>query len=648
MHRCDYPTARELTEQLGGRWNDRMRRGEAPCPAHDDRHPSLDIVEKNGKILLICRSRCTQDAVLEQLRARGLWPARKAKANGHAGPGHIVATYDYRTADGVRRFQAVRYQPKTFKTRRQDGDGKWIWNLPLDPFHRFLPFHLPEVLEAIALGQPIFVLEGEKDVENGSSKLGIVATCNAGGAGKWTDEHAAYLTGADVITIPDNDEPGRLHAEDVAESLVGIARRVRLLDLPHLPPKGDLTDWIETGGTAEELRALVEKAPEWSPPPNRRKRRAVSSAIRRLVSTKLSAVDMRQIEWVWLGRVAVGKHTTIAGEPSVGKSTLLYWIAATVSKGGDWPCGEGTAPKGTVLILSAEDGVEDTIKPRILAAGGDADKVEVITATRDEKDGLASFNLQADLQALEDKITGIGDVVLVIIDPISSYLGGADGHSNTDVRSVVEPLHEMADRLKVAVLTNSHFSKAGAANKSRASHRFIGSIAFVALPRVAFAVVPDPEVEGRRLVLHVKNNIAPAAPGLAFQLGQKLAGYIGDPRQPLYASCVEWEGEHVAKTADQAISEHEANLRGAGRELETKPQTEAQQQAAEFLRSWLKDGPSMKKEIERAAKGAGITEKVLRGVRERICDTSDVRDDKGRIIGSQWTLKTPKPEPCNQ
>src|SRR5262245_44800602 len=167
--------------------------------------------------------------------------------------------------------------------------------------------------------------------------------------------------------------------------------------------------------------------------PNRSERRAVQSEIRRIVSRRLSDVNMQPIEWVWHGRIALGKHTTIAGEPGVSKSTLLFWIAAAISKGGrPWPCGEGSAPTGSVIILSAEDGADDTIKPRILAAGGDETKVHVITATKGEDGKVSSFTLQQDLQALERLIDEIGDVVLVIIDPLSSYLGDrVDGHANT-------------------------------------------------------------------------------------------------------------------------------------------------------------------------------------------------------------------------
>jgi hypothetical protein len=362
---------------------------------------------------------------------------------------------------------------------------------------------------------------------------------------------------------------------------------------------------------------------------------------RHIVSKRLSDVKMRPIDWVWQGRIALGKHTTIAGEPGVGKSTLLYWIGAAVSKGRSWPCGEGNAPSGSVIILSAEDGAEDTIKPRVLAAEGDDAKVHLITATRDAEGKVSSFTLQQDLLALERMIDEIGNVVLVIIDPISSYLGDrVDGHSNTDIRRVVEPLHEMADRKKVAVLTNSHFSKAGAANKSRASHRFIGSIAFVALPRVAFAVVADPENEDRRLVLHVKNNIAKAAPSLAYRLVQCLAGYIGDPPVPLYASSIEWESEHVTTTADQAIAKHEEKLRAdAGAERGGRPSPE-RDEAEAFLRDFLARGAKPAKDVNAAAKALGIKEKPLRLARERIVDSSPKRSPDGKVIeGFVWRLK---------
>jgi putative DNA primase/helicase len=622
---AEYPTAKALTQKLGGVWNERSRLGKSRCPGHDDTDPSLEITEKNGRVLFICRSaRCAQDVIIAGLRAKGCWP--EFKANGHAalGPSRIVATYDYLDDAGVLCFQSIRYEPKNFKQRRPDGKGGWTWNLPLNARHRFLPYRLPELQEAIALNQPVLIVEGEKDVNNARRKLGVTATCNAGGAGKWRPEHAAHLKGADAVIIPDNDEAGRNHAEDVAASLHAIAARVRTLTLPNLPPKGDLSNWIEAGGTTEQLWALIEQAPDWQPQPNRAERRAQASGIRKLRSKRGSEIEMRHIRWVWPGRIAVGKHTA---------------IAATVSKGRPWGCEAGTAPKGSIVVLSAEDGAEDTIMPRYIAAGGDPNKIHIISATEDGEGGVATFNLQADLQALEAKIKEIGDVVLVIIDPISSYLGKTDSHRNTEVRGAIEPLGEMADRLGVAILSNTHFAKGAAGGKTRALHKVIGSIAFVGAPRAAFAVVEEADAEGRvtgrRLLLHLKNNIAPAAKGLAYTLEQALAGYIGNPQEALYATRIVWDDGPVTVTADQAIAEHEAGLRGEAKERPAPERTFAE----EFLRSWLKDGPQPAKQIERAAADAGITKKTLRRARERLCETSGVRNQDGKITGHQWSLK---------
>lgn len=262
--KAEHPTAKELTEKLGGEWNAHRRSGKCVCPAHKDNDPSLDITEKGGRTLVICRAGCSQDAVFDELRGRGRWPARNGKADGRAGqPKTIIATYPYRLSDGRESFQVVHFAPKTFRPRRSDGKGGHVWNLPRKDRH--LPYRLPEILEAIALEKPVLVVEGEKDVDN-LATLGVVATCNAGGAGKWKAAHATYLKGGDVVIIPDNDAAGQKHAESVAASLVGIAKRIRVLTLPDLPPKGDASDWIESGGTAEQLWKLAEQARQWQPP----------------------------------------------------------------------------------------------------------------------------------------------------------------------------------------------------------------------------------------------------------------------------------------------------------------------------------------------------------------------------------------------
>jgi putative DNA primase/helicase len=189
--------------------------------------------------------------------------------------------------------------------------------------------------------------------------------------------------------------------------------------------------------------------------------------------------------------------------------------------------------------------------PRLIAAGADLRRVHIVSAVLQEGgQGRRTFNLQADLALLERKIAEIGDVALVIIDPISSYMGKADSHKNSEVRGALEPASEMAERVRVAILSITHFSKSGAGGNSKALHRFIGSIAFVGAPRAAFAVIEDAENEGRMLVLHAKNNMAAKPQGLAYRLEQRL---VGDPGDCIVASHVVFDSAPVSVSADEAL-----------------------------------------------------------------------------------------------
>ena len=153
-----------------------------------------------------------------------------------------------------------------------------------------------------------------------------------------------------------------------------------------------------------------------------------------LISRRASEIKPEHVEWLWPGRIAVGKQTCIAGDPGTGKSQLSVSVAAAISSGGEWPCGEGRAPLGNVIIFSAEDGASDTIIPRLIAAGADLNRIHIVDAVGTEAGGRRGFNLQADLKLLEEKIDEIGDVGLIVIDPISSYLGKTDSHKNAEVR----------------------------------------------------------------------------------------------------------------------------------------------------------------------------------------------------------------------
>ena len=153
---------------------------------------------------------------------------------------------------------------KTIKQKRPDPDrpGKWIWNVS---GVRVVPYRLPQLIEAVAAGHPVLIVEGEPKVDLLWS-WNVAATCNAGGATKWKPEHSAFLRGADVVLVPDNDNAGWEHINIVGTSLVGIAKSVRVLVLPHARAKDDVVDWAKAGGTRELLDTLLDKAQAWKPP----------------------------------------------------------------------------------------------------------------------------------------------------------------------------------------------------------------------------------------------------------------------------------------------------------------------------------------------------------------------------------------------
>jgi len=230
---------------------------QARCPAHDDQRASLTVTESSdGTVLVHCHANC---ATPDVLAAVGLKLADLFPYNGHAnGKPRIVASYDYRDADGVLIFQVVRFDPKDFRQRRPDGNGGWTWSVKGCPV---LPYRLPELLAADPAVE-VFVVEGEKDVDRLRS-LGLIPTCNAGGAGKWKAEHAKYLAGRRVVVLPDNDSAGRKHAQQVAQSLVGLASSITVVELPGLADKGDVSDWLDSGGTAKGLLYAADITPEW-------------------------------------------------------------------------------------------------------------------------------------------------------------------------------------------------------------------------------------------------------------------------------------------------------------------------------------------------------------------------------------------------
>ena len=258
-----------MTDDIVGRVLDRLEhvadgkgdhQWEARCPAHDDRHSSLSVsVGEDGRVLLHCHAGCEPDAICAAMgmQPAALFPPKKRRRK----PAEIVACYNYRDEQSRILYQVCRFRPKDFRQRIPKSDGGWQWKVK---GIRKVLYRLPEVLAADP-DTPIILCEGEKDVDR-LRKLGLTATCNSGGAGKWLTDYNEHLSGRRVVILPDNDQPGRDHAQLVARHLHQTAAAIKVVELPGLPDKGDISDWLDAGNGPAELAAAIKATPAWEPP----------------------------------------------------------------------------------------------------------------------------------------------------------------------------------------------------------------------------------------------------------------------------------------------------------------------------------------------------------------------------------------------
>src|SRR5262245_32363081 len=258
--------------------------------------------------------------------------------------------------------------------------------------------------------------------------------------------------------------------------------------------------------------------------------------------------EMTRVNWLWSNHLARGKLTMLCGDSTLGKSQISISLTAALTRTGEWPDGD-LAPIGSVIILSAEDAINDTIVPRLAAAGADLSRVCCLKCVRVE--GKAqSFNIQTNMHLIANKVSEVGDVALVIIDPVSAYLGSEiDSHKITDVRAALLPLEQFAAQLDVAVLCIAHPPKAPS---TKALNFIAGSGAFTHAPRLAFMAIEDPESPARNLLLAVKNSLGRKADGLGYHI---VSAFVG-PDNDILTSRIEWDSRPVHMTADEVLRAH--------------------------------------------------------------------------------------------
>jgi 5S rRNA maturation endonuclease (ribonuclease M5)/KaiC/GvpD/RAD55 family RecA-like ATPase len=362
-----------------------------------------------------------------------------------AGERRIVAAYPYTDEAGSLLFEVVRFEPKDFRQRRPDGRGGHIWNLK---GVRLVPYRLPEVVEALSLDHVVFLVEGEKDTDRLWS-LGIPATCNPGGAGKWRDEFSEHFEGADVVILPDNDEAGRDHAEKVARSLSGRAARIRVVDLPNLPRKGDVSDWLKAGGTVEALHALVEQAPTWR----------VKTAARLPVVWYGDEDSAPPLSWLVKGLLVDGGLSAVYGPPGTSKTFVALDLALHVAHGRDWF--DRRVSPGAVVYVSGE-GASGMLLRMKAWRQEKGDETRAPFALVPSSVNLFDDETGADMLIDDVKAHGAAlglPIRLVVLDTLSRMIGSGDEDKARDINVVVQRAEKIQRETGAHVLIVHHSGK---------------------------------------------------------------------------------------------------------------------------------------------------------------------------------------------
>ena len=454
----------------------------------------------------------------------------------------------------------------------------------------------------------VVLVEGEK-ARDALAAAGLPALGTVTGAGHTPGSEALQvLRGRRVCLWPDSDEPGKRHMRRIAEALQDMALEVLWFTWHEAPEdvKGpDAADYPalkkHDPKAADRLLTELEGAPRWTPEDLQ------AEPIGRL----LSEVRAEQVDWVWPRRIPRGKLSIWEGDPGVGKSAATTDVAARVSAGHPWP--DGTPGEaGGVVLLSAKDGLADTIRPRLEAAGGDPSKVLALATVCDAR-GERLLSIPEDLSFVRLGIERV-DALLVVVDPLMAFLsGGVNSHRDQDVRRALAPLAALAEDTGAAVVVVRHLTKAAGGHTL---YRGGGSIGIIGAARSALLVAKHPEDENLRVLAGLKSNLGPLAPSLAFTLAGTTSGAVR----------VEWKGETPHTAAALLAPPADPEERSALAE------------AKDFLRNVLGDGPRWSKTVMNEARDAEISEITLKRAKRELGIISSKQAD------GTWIWRLPERE----
>jgi putative DNA primase/helicase len=331
-------------------------------------------------------------------------------------------------------------------------------------------------------------------------------------------------------------------------------------------------------------------------------------------------VTAERVRWLWHQRIPLGKLTLFVGDPGKGKSLVTVDIAARMSRGTRFPDG-AQCDIGDAVFLSAEDDAADTIRPRLDAAGADVDRIHRVKAVKvvlaDGATGESAFSLERDLEKLEVAIGKIPAARMLVVDPVSAYMGHIDTHRDAEVRRVLSPLSEFAARRRISVVGVMHLKKSEAAALLRIS----GSIGFIAASRVAWGFGEDPDEPEKRLMVPVKNNLAPLGTGLAYRIEatDKTARVV-------------WEEGAVTLSANSVLS-------GGQEHASDRDERSTRTEAVEWLTSQLQEGAQAVTFLQEQAKKDGFSWATVRRAKDKL----PIRSYKLSLEGGwAWELGKPR------
>ncbi|MBF0141765.1 MAG: AAA family ATPase [Magnetococcales bacterium] len=430
---------------------------------------------------------------------------------------------------------------------------------------------------------------------------------------------AQFLRGrfpkAKITILSDIQKIGGAPDPFAVEAAKAIGGHLAIPDLGQgrKPEENDFNDMARLFGL-DVVRQRILKAQKMQPEKESEKIPSHGVGYRRM-----DEIQAESVQWLWPGRIAKKKLTLQAGDPGLGKSQIGLYQAATVSTGGLWPDKSQCSMPGNVVIISVEDDPGDTIKPRLEACGANMNRIFLLETVNDMdskgRERKRGFNLQEDLGRLEMMINQIGGADLILVDPVSAYVGNADSYKNSDVRALLSPLSDLASRRECAVVAVSHLAKSG----SSAMTKISGSLGFIAAARAGYLIVRHPNDKEKRLFLPVKNNVGIDQTGFAFRI-QSVELPSG-----IQTSKVEWETDPIAITADEALAAQAANQ---------EEQTQLDE-AKEFLADQLRNGPVHVQRIRAEALGAGVSERTLRRAKTAL----GIRSEKEPISGKwKWSF----------